>query len=149
MARFVFNLDGVFRLRKQAERERQRVLAEKLSMVKRLTDELRAMDAEVQRAVADVRDNRLTGPLDLGFLASHRRFSLAMQRRAVDQARRIVAAQQLVDVARSELAEAAKQRKVIEKLREKRYELWKAEQNRKEMIELDEVGMQMANAERE
>lgn len=144
MARFVFHLEGVLRQRKQVERDRQRVLAERLAIVARLSAELREMDAQVQRAVEDIRQNRLTGPIDLSFLAAHRRYTQSMQRRAVEQARRIVSAQQSADAARAELAEAARQRKVIEKLKERRFSLWKAEQDRKEMAELDEIGMRLA-----
>lgn len=143
MAKFIFNLDGVLRQRKQVERDRQRALAEKMAEVHRLSEELRQMDQSMQSAVADVRENRLRGPIDLAFIAAHRRYTMAMQRKATDQARRIVAAQQIADAARVELAEAAKQRKIIEKLREKRYQLWKMELERKAAMEMDEVGMQM------
>ncbi len=121
-----------------------RNLAEKQAAVAKLTDELKRLDADMQSSVADLRTNRLTGTLDLGFLAAHRRFSLAMQRRAVEHARRIVVAQQAVEKARAELAEAAKQKKVIEKLKEKRRVLWRHEQDQKEMAQLDEIGMQIA-----
>ncbi len=144
MARFKFNLEGVLRLRTQVERDRQRVLAEKHAMLTQLTDELRRLDAQVQLSVADVRQNRLTGPLDLGYLAAHRRYTLAMHRRAIEQARRIVTAQQSVEQTRAELAEAAKQKKVIEKLKEKRLTQWRLEQAQKEMAQLDEIGMQIA-----
>lgn len=144
MAKFKFNLEGVLRQRTQVERDRQRILAEKQAILTQLTEELRQLDALVQTSVADVRQNRLTGPLDLGFLAAHRRYTLAMHRRAIEQARRIVTAQQSVEQARLELAEAAKQKKVIEKLKEKRFSQWRLEQTQKEMAELDEIGMQIA-----
>lgn len=144
MAKFRFNLEGVLRHRMQVERDRMRRLAEKQAVVTRLTDELRRMDSDVQSSVADVRDNRLTGRLDLAFIAAHRRFTLAMQRRAVELAKRIVTAQLAVEEAQRGLAEAAKQRKVIEKLREKRFASWCEEQSRKEMAQLDEIGMQIA-----
>jgi flagellar FliJ protein len=146
MAKFIFNLDGVLRQRKQVERDRQRALAEKVAEVHRLSEELRQMDQSMQSAVADVRENRLRGQIDLAFIAAHRRYTMAMQRKATDQARKIVAAQQIADAARLELAEAAKQRKIIEKLREKRYQQWKMELERKAAMEMDEVGMQMLRA---
>jgi flagellar export protein FliJ len=49
-----------------------------------------------------------------------------------------------VDAAQAALAEAAKQRKIIEKLKEKSFERWRAEQARKEMMEADEIAMQMS-----
>jgi flagellar export protein FliJ len=49
-----------------------------------------------------------------------------------------------VNEARVALAEAAKQRKVMEKLREKHHERWRTELAQKEMRELDEIGLQIA-----
>ena len=102
--------------------------------------ELRAIDETARGVSDDVRDNRLTGTLDMAFLGAHRRYVLAMQRKALALAQRMAAQRQVVDAARWQLAEAAKQRKIIEKLREKREAEWKAAQARKEMAALDEIG---------
>jgi flagellar export protein FliJ len=67
-----------------------------------------------------------------------------MQRQAIAIAQKIATAQQQVDEARKAVAEAAMQRKIIEKLREKHFERWRAEIARKELAEQDEIGMQMA-----
>lgn len=144
MARFVFNLDGVLRHRALVEREKQRVLADRQALVAKLTRELREMDQQVQAATAQLRDSKLVGRLDLSFIAAHRRYTLAMQRRAIEQARRIATAQHAAEQARAELVEAARERKVIEKLRERRYQQWKADVDRREAAQLDEVGTQMS-----
>jgi len=52
--------------------------------------------------------------------------------------------QKRVDAAQAALAEAAKQRKIIEKLKEKSFERWRADVARKEMMETDEIAMQMS-----
>ena len=143
MARFVFQLDGVLRQRKLAEEQKQRDLAVVEGEMKLLESRLRELDESVQNTTADVRDNRLTGRLDLSFLAAHRRYTLAVQRKAVALAEQMAAVKVRVDTARHALAEAAKQRKMIEKLREKRHAEWAAEQARKEMSALDEVGMRI------
>ena len=106
--------------------------------------ELSAMDDAAKGVSADVRDNRLTGTLDMAFLAAHRRYALAMQRKALALAQRMAAQQQVVDAARRQLAEAAKQRKIIEKLRERQHDRWRGEQSRKESADLDEINMQLA-----
>jgi flagellar FliJ protein len=143
MARFVFQLDGVLRQRKLVEEQKQRDLAVLEGEMKRLESQLRELDESVGSTTADVRDNRLTGRLDLSFLAAHRRYTLAVQRKAVTLAEQMAAVKLRVNSARQALAEAAKQRKIIEKLREKRYAEWAAEQSRKEMAALDEVGMRI------
>jgi len=139
MARFVFQLEGVLRQRKLVEDQKHRELAVIQAEYAALELQLRAMDQEVQSATADVRTNHLTGQLDLELLAAHRRYTLAMQRRAMGIAQQMAAVQTRLDAGRRAVAEAAKQRKIIEKLREKRHAAWAAELNRKEMVELDEV----------
>lgn len=144
MARFVFKLQGVLRQRKFVERQKQRELAAEQARLVQLQNELKQLDQAVQAANQDLRDNRLIGRLDMGFLAAHRRFLIAMQRRGIELVQKIALAQRAVDDARAALAEAAKHRKVIEKLREKQFERWKAEMSKRELSEIDEIGMQLA-----
>ena len=144
MARFIFKLEGVLRQRKHVEQEKMRALATSLKHQADCDAELKRLNDTVQQTNDDVRRNHLTGVLDMDFLAAHRRFMNAMQRQALSIAQKIAAAQQRVNEARIALAEAAKQRKVMEKLREKHQERWRAEQAQKEMRELDEIGLQIA-----
>jgi flagellar FliJ protein len=144
MAKFVFRLEGVLKQRRFEERQRQRELALRQAHLSELQLRLKQLNDEVQDANRDMRDNRLTGKIDLAFLAAHRRFLAAMQRGAVEIVQRMALAQKQVDEAMAQLAEAAKARKAIEKLREKQFERWKADQDRRETNELDEVSMQLA-----
>jgi flagellar FliJ protein len=144
MPKFVFQLEGVLRHRKTLEEQRQRELGVAQTELSRMQAELRSIDEAAKGVSGDVRDNRLTGTLDMAFLAAHRRYVLAMQRKALALAQRMAAQQQAVDAARRQLAEAAKQRKIIEKLRERQLERWRREQSLKESADLDEVNMQLA-----
>jgi flagellar FliJ protein len=144
MAQFDFPLEGVLRHRRHVEQELQRDLAQLQQQIREAQDELRELNQSMQASLGDVRDNRLVGKLDLGFLAAHRRYVAAMQRKGMGMAQKMALIQRDVDKAQKALAEAAKQRKIIEKLREKQHERWKHEQNRKEAVELDEVSMRLA-----
>jgi len=144
MPKFVFNLEGVLRQRKHVEQEKQRELAVRLKALTDAQADLSRMRDSVQQANDDLKQNHLTGPLDMNFLAAHRRFLTSMQRQAAAIAQRIAAAQQQVDVARNALAQAAMQRKVIEKLRERHHQRWLDALNRKELAEQDEIGMQLS-----
>ena len=145
MPTFVFQLDGVLRQRKLVEEQKQRDLAAVQAELTPLEAQLRLMDREMQSATGDVRANRLTGRLDLAFLAAHRRYTLAMQRKAVTLAQQMAAVQARVEAARKALVDAARQRKVIEKLREKRHAEWAAGVARREAIDADEVAMQISS----
>src|SRR5688500_3772573 len=143
MSKFVFKFDGVLRQREHVEAQRQRELAIIQQEMTGLQIELRALTDAVQASTADLRDNHLTGRIDLNFLAAHRRFTLAMTRKGAALVQQIAGVQKRLDVAQVALAEAAKQRKIIEKLREKSFERWKADLSRNEMMETDESSMQI------
>jgi flagellar FliJ protein len=144
MAKFVFKLEGVLRQRKHVEQEKMRALATALKHQSDCELELQKLNDTVQQTNDDVRRNHLTGVLDMDFLTAHRRFMNAMQRQSIGMQQKIAQAKQRVNEARAVLAEAAKQRKVMEKLREKHYDRWRAELAAKEFRELDEIGVQLA-----
>jgi flagellar FliJ protein len=144
MAKFVFQLEGVLKQRKWAEQEKQRALAEIQAEMNQLQGELRAMDQTVQAANLDLKMNRLTGPLDMSFLAAHRRYLNSTQRKAMDLVRKMAQVQKRLEEARNALMEAAKQRKIVEKLREKQYERWRDDQARRELSAADEAATQFA-----
>jgi flagellar FliJ protein len=146
MARFVFRLEPVLRQRQRAEQEAKRELAHRQARLVELQNDLKKLDDALRQASDDMRDNHLTGKLNMNFLAAHRRFVNAMHRQGLNLVQKIAAAQRSVDEARHALAEAAKQRKVIEKLREKQLARWQDEQNRKETAANDEIGSQIGYA---
>jgi flagellar FliJ protein len=144
MAQFKFKLDAVLRHRHAVEKEKQRDYALALARQKALEDELKALNDTMQSTNDDVRQNHLVGRLDVSFITAHRRFLLGMRRRAMDLVNAIGKAQREAEAARVVMAEAAKQRMVLEKLRERQEQRWKDEAARKEMMALDEVAMQIA-----
>ena len=144
MAQFVFQLEGVLRHRKNIEHEKQRALAVVQAKMTALETQLRALDAEVQASNAGVRQNNLIGRIDMGFLAAHRRYLAATQRQAMEIAQRMGAMKVQVEAARQLVAEAAIERKMLEKLREHKQDAWREELRRKEMAEQDEAAMQLS-----
>jgi flagellar FliJ protein len=143
MARFVFKLEGVLRHRERIEQNRQRDLAVVHAEMVKLQGELRAFNSEVQRNISAVR-TQLVGKLDMSYLAAHRRYMLGMQRKVHDLAQRMAAQQQKVDEARRALIEATRQKKILEKLRERQEIRWRGEQNRREASALDELTTQLS-----
>jgi flagellar FliJ protein len=143
VAQFKFKLSAVLRHRETIERERQRDYALALAKVKDLQDQLAALNQVMKDTSADVRDNRLTGRIDINFITAHRRYLLGVQRKAMTLVNEIANAQREAETARQNLVEAAKQKKVLEKLREKQEQRWKEDTARKEAIALDEVSTQM------
>jgi flagellar FliJ protein len=143
MAKFDFQLEGVLRHRERVEHERQRDCAVAQAQRTKAHDALKNLDERVQLAAKDLRDNHLIGEIDLSFLAAHRRFMQAMQRQGLALMQEYQLAGKKVAVAQAALAEAAKQRKILEKLRERQKTRWALALAKKELEQLDEVAMQM------
>jgi flagellar FliJ protein len=145
MPQFKFKLKSVLRHREIIEQSKQRDYAIALAKVKELEDQLAALNSSMQTTNDDIRENHLVGRLDVSFITAHRRFLMGMQRKAIEVVAAIAAAQKQADVARVALAEAAKQRKILEKLRDTQRDRWREELSRKEMIAADESAMQLFN----
>jgi flagellar protein FliJ len=145
MPQFRFKLKSVLRHREIIEQSKQRDYALALAKVKELQHQLSALNQSMQTTNDDIRQNHLVGRLDVSFITAHRRFLMGMQRKAIEVVSAIAAAQRQADVARIALAEAAKQRKILEKLRDTQQGRWREELSRKEMIAADESAMQVFN----
>ena len=149
MPRFVFNLESVLRHRTFAEQERMRDLAVVQSEMTRLQNELKALNDSMQASAQDMKANHLTGSLDVNFLAAHRRYTVAAQRKGMLLVQEMARQQRKVDDAQRLLSEAAKERKILEKLKERHFERWKANQSRRELADADEVGAQWGYRQQE
>jgi flagellar FliJ protein len=145
MAKFVFQLEGVLRHRMNIEHQRKRELAVIQGQMAALDAELRGLDKSVRSSEDDLRKNRLVGRLDLAFIAAHRRFMVAMQRKAMGIAQKMGAVRVQIEQATKNLAEAAKQRKIMEKLRERQFERWKEDLEKREDAEMDEIAMHIGH----
>jgi flagellar protein FliJ len=144
MPAFDFKLDGVLRHRKHVEKLHQRNVAQAHAQVSAVEADLRELDRSVRAASDELRANQLVGRIDLDFLSAHRRFIGAVQRKAIQLAQKLTIAQSLLEQRRSELTEAAKQRKILEKLQERQFQRWQSDTQRREYIQANELGMQIA-----
>lgn len=141
MARFVFKLEPLLRHRRHLEQQRQAEMAVVQRAVVEMEQSLRLLNDQMAQ---QLRDNPLTGRLDLAYLAAHRRFSQAMQRKGEGLLQEIAKKHVELERARVALAEAAKERKIVEKLREKHEEAWREDQSRREVAEMDEIGTRLS-----
>lgn len=152
MARvFVFELDPVIEVRRRAEREHMARVAklerERVVLLERVR--------EVQENMAGARASlgELLGGQGTGDGAAPTRVSavnmhavkmqanaslhgvIALQRAALE----LAGLSRRVEAARAELLKAAVARKAVEKLRERRFAMWKREQAMKEAMEMDDL----------
>jgi flagellar FliJ protein len=133
--RFTFKLEAVLEQRKHVERQRQRDVAAAQHKLLQVQAELDAMSA-VKRASA--KELRL-GKISVATLAAHQRFAAATRHKGAALNRSLVEARRELDAAQLALIEAAKQRKVMEKLREREHARWAEQLRKRELAEADEI----------
>jgi flagellar FliJ protein len=138
---FKFRLDPLLRIRKHAEEERKGVLAQVQGKLNEQTSRARRYDEMISQEHHALRDGFLVGTLDPRRLAHHRRYVNSVMRGLVQTLCERAGTQKEADKARQLLIEAVKQRKVLEKLRERRQNDWRTQQDRVERADLDEMGI--------
>ena len=144
MAGFRFKFDTVLRHRERVEQDRQRELVLAQAEHTEIQQQIRRLDESVQSSTADLRANHLIGVINLAYLTAHRRFVLSVQRQGAALVASLQEHEAKVNLARTALGEATRDRKVLEKLREKRHSRWREVEAHREAADLDEVAMQMS-----
>ncbi len=138
MSRFIFSMQGLLDIKEKLEDQEKNNFRQA---------NMRLLEAEEELAV--LKDRKLQAEEKLRQQVTEALHIREIRRRenAVDILKIYVEQQRLVvkqrekevEVARNRLNEAIKERKVFEKLREKAYEEYKAEENLKEQKEVDEL----------
>ncbi len=141
MAGFHFKLEAVLKHRRMIEEQKQRDLAKLLRQQHIYQSQLR----DLQQTVTDDKRSMaesLTGQVNVQRIRSHAHHAGQVTMRIQTLARELLLLGRRIDAARAELVEATKAREAIDRLRQKQYDRWRKEQDRREARELDELGTQ-------
>ncbi len=139
MKKFTFRLQRVIEVRRTREKECQRRLADSLQVLKKSEEQLEKERQESLRSRESLR-RALRGPVSVAQLMAldgwHRWKNRQVQERNAQADRQ----RSIVDRKRRELIEAAKDKKILERLKEKRYEEYRVNSLREEQAVLDDLG---------
>lgn len=141
MARkFRFRLQSLLRLREQAQQFRERRVADTLRQKESVEGELRRIAEQENAAVRDLHDAK-TGALDMARLRWLNRFvgGLHLARRQHEMDARALEGE--LARRRAELVKATQEKKVVEKLKERRQDEHKHTLAREEQAALDEAAL--------
>jgi flagellar protein FliJ len=147
--KFEFRLEALLEHRRAIEKEHQRKVAGIQQQIHALTRQIR--DAQLRIALENKKlsGEQLVGKLDMAYIANEKRFVGNLHMHIALTMQKLAGVEQTLAAARVELLEAAKARKVMEKLKEKQFARWRLEQDRKESAAMDEIGTQIAMRELE
>jgi len=138
MQKFGFRLESVLNLKSQLEDNAKNSLA-------RATIELESQKAcmEGLKNINDGSINSLNAEVDKGIpvfrIRNYNSYFLLLKNKIKDQKEHVNIAEHAVDINREGLIKAMQERKILEKLREKKYQEYIKEQNKSEQLLIDEL----------
>lgn len=139
---FHFRLEAVRRTRAQARDVSRRAVAHQAGLVLRAEQRIAALNDELRETVGMSRDQLQSTALDVTSLCSNQFFRGWLQNRILEAQHERANEHSRWETERQALAEATKKLRVIEKLKDRRWKAYLAEQNRKEQAALDESALQ-------
>jgi flagellar protein FliJ len=138
MQKFGFRLESVLNLKSQLEDNAKNSLA-------RATRELESqLDClEGLKNVNEGSMNSLNAEVDVGIpvyrIMVYNSYLSYLKNKIIDQKENVNIAEQDVDINRESLIKAMQERKILEKLKEKKYQEYQKEQNKVEQLLIDEL----------
>lgn len=139
--RFSFPLEAVLKVRKQQQDEKKRSVAERLREMSKLQSHLMSRNEQIASEIRKTRDNAVHAHLDVSEMSRRRFWISHLQRGLLETEFQIRTLEQQLDKDRQVLAEATKECKVVEKLKERRFEEYSKEMQRQETLEADELAI--------
>ncbi len=136
MKKFVFTLQPVLDQRQRVEDEKQQIVAQRQRSLDEAEGELKRLNTEFRQSSERLRNaHRDLNAEDLRLHYAHLSF---LDRTIVAQIQIVAERRVALDRARADLLAASKERKVVEKLKDRRHEAYVAEASRIEQNALDD-----------
>jgi len=137
---FKFRLDPLIAIRDHKLKECQRALAQAYEARKILEKDLQEIDRQLEEGIVAVRSVIQPGQtINLQNLIGFRRQEMFLRASQEELMEKIKAVDKGIDIRLAAVVEANKELKIIEKLKEKRYEKYLDAENKAEMKMMDEI----------
>lgn len=140
--RFQFRLETVLKVRLQKEDEKKRVVAGRIRELVRMRELLMQLNEQIAASVKDARASILQPRVDVELVSRKRFWTSHLQARVMETELQIKTLENGLADDRRTLAEAAKEVRVMEKLREQAFGRYDRELQRAETLEADELSTQ-------
>jgi flagellar protein FliJ len=137
--RFTFRFDTMLKIRRQREDEHKRIVAARLREIRQSRGQLDSLDRQIHDELASIRRGQEPGAIDMTQVVRHRRWLGHLHKAVLDGQAQLGCLEAKLAQERVVLAEAAKQRRILEKLKERQYERFLKEQDRLETMAADDM----------
>lgn len=138
MSRFRFSMENILIIKEKLEEQAKNEYAQANARLFREQDKLDALVCRCEEARQELR-KKLQEMLSMKDIRKREEAVEVLKFYVIQQQMAVIRCEKEVEVAREKLSEAMKERKIFEKLREKAYEEFVQEENKKEQREVDEL----------
>jgi flagellar FliJ protein len=145
MKKFNFRLEPVLRLRLQQEDQKKRAVGVLQSEINVQQQAALDMAEDIRSQGSELKHQFESGTIDVNWIASYQGYVSALQRSINEKIANVGEIQKRLIDARTQLADAARERRIIEKLKERQVKRHTDEVNRLENLENDEIGNNLYN----
>jgi flagellar FliJ protein len=136
---FQFRFETMLKLRRRREDEHKRIVADRLRQIAQVREQIASQEEQIQQQTDVIRGHTAAGTIDLQQVMRNRHWLGHLHKGILEAQARIRFLEARLSQERVHLAEAAKQRRVLEKLKERQQERYLQDQNRRATRELDEM----------
>lgn len=137
--RFIFRYETLLKVRRQREDHHKRIVAERVRQIVAARERLSALREQIAEEEAAIRAGQKPGTVDMQQIVRHRHWLGHLHRNVLETEAAIRALEERLARERAVLAEAVKQRKILDKLRERRLERHLQEEQRRDMNATDDL----------
>ena len=137
--RFRFRFGTMLKIRKQREDEQKRVVAERLRQIAQVRDQREALQRQIRDEIDAIRTGQDRGAIDIQQVMRHRHWLGHLHKGVLEAEARQRFLEARLSQERAVLAEAVKQRRILEKLRERQWLRYQKEEERRDVRESDEL----------
>lgn len=137
--RFTFRFETMLRIRKQREDEHKRIVASRLREIGGVQNHMTSLDKQIRDELQAIRFGRRPGTIDMQQIIRHRHWLGCLHKGVLEGQAKMRFLEAELARERADLAEAAKQRRILEKLKERQREQYHGEQDRLEALAADDL----------
>jgi flagellar FliJ protein len=137
--RFKFRFETLLKIRRQREQQHQRIVAERQQQINKVRQRISSIHDQIRDEEKAICHAGEAGVIDLQQVVRHRHWLGCLHKGSLEAQNQLRYLEAELARERAELAEACKQRKIIEKLREKQWNRHRQEEDAAEARETDEM----------
>lgn len=137
--RFVFRYETLLKIRRQREDHHKRIVAERVRQITQVRDRLASLRGQIGDEEHAIRAGQEPGMVDMQQIIRHRHWLGHLHRSVLESESALRALEGRLAQERAVLAEAVKQRRILEKLKERRLDRHRQDEMRNETAAADDL----------